>query len=35
VLVILNAQPTPYDELADAVINESISDVLPALVSTP
>lgn len=34
-IVILNAQPTPYDELADAVIHDSISEVLPVLVSVP
>ena len=32
-LVIVNAEPTPYDGLADAVIQDSISQVLPALVS--
>lgn len=31
-LVIINAQPTPYDDLASAVISDSISEVLPALV---
>ncbi|HWC39612.1 MAG TPA: Sir2 family NAD-dependent protein deacetylase [Acidimicrobiales bacterium] len=31
-LVIVNAQPTPYDDVADAVLNEPISEVLPALV---
>jgi NAD-dependent deacetylase len=31
-LVIVNAEPTPYDDLADAVINEPIADVLPSLV---
>jgi NAD-dependent deacetylase len=30
-LVIVNAQPTPYDDLADAVLRDSISDVLPRL----
>jgi len=30
-LVIVNAEPTPFDELADAVFNESISAVLPQL----
>ena len=30
-LVIVNAEPTPFDGLADAVFNESISAVLPAL----
>jgi len=32
-LVIVNAQPTPFDEAADAVFHESISDVLPLLCS--
>ena len=32
-LVIVNAEPTPFDELADAVFNDSISDVLPRLVA--
>jgi NAD-dependent deacetylase len=32
-LVIVNAQPTPFDELADAVFHESISEVLPQLCS--
>src|SRR5688572_18031165 len=32
-IVILNAQPTPYDALADAVFNDSISAVLPELIS--
>ncbi|HSG76532.1 MAG TPA: Sir2 family NAD-dependent protein deacetylase [Burkholderiales bacterium] len=30
-LVIINAEPTPFDDLADAVFNESISEVLPRL----
>ena len=30
-LVIVNAEPTPFDDLADAVFNDSISDVLPRL----
>lgn len=30
-LVIVNAQPTPFDELADATFAEPISDVLPVL----
>jgi NAD-dependent deacetylase len=30
-LVIINAEPTPYDQVADAVINEPIGDVLPSL----
>jgi NAD-dependent deacetylase len=31
-VVIVNAQPTPYDGIADAVIQEPISEVLPSLV---
>ena len=31
-LVIVNMEPTPYDHVADVVLNESISDVLPAVV---
>jgi NAD-dependent deacetylase len=31
-LVVVNADPTPYDQLADAVLHEPISDVLPLLV---
>jgi NAD-dependent deacetylase len=30
-LVIVNAEPTPFDELADAVLREPIGEVLPAL----
>ena len=29
--VIVNAEPTPFDDLADAVFNDSISEVLPRL----
>jgi NAD-dependent deacetylase len=32
-LVIINAQPTPYDADADAVLHEPIADVLPRLLS--
>jgi len=32
-LIIVNAEPTPYDRIADAVLSDSISKVLPALVS--
>jgi NAD-dependent deacetylase len=32
-LVIVNAQPTPYDDRAHAVLHERIGEVLPALVS--
>ncbi|MBW3537034.1 MAG: NAD-dependent deacetylase [Actinobacteria bacterium] len=31
-IVIVNAEPTPYDDLAAAVIRDSISEVLPKLV---
>ena len=31
-LVILNAQETPYDALADAILRESIGSVLPEVV---
>jgi NAD-dependent deacetylase len=31
-LVIVNAEPTPFDDLADAVLNERIGEVLPRLV---
>jgi NAD-dependent deacetylase len=30
-LVIINAEPTPFDDIADAVFNDSISEVLPRL----
>jgi NAD-dependent deacetylase len=32
-LIIVNAEPTPYDRLADAVLSDSISKVLPELVT--
>jgi NAD-dependent deacetylase len=32
-IVIVNAQPTPFDGVADAVFNESISEVLPEIIS--
>jgi NAD-dependent deacetylase len=32
-VVIVNAEPTPYDAVADAVFNESISSVLPGIIS--
>jgi len=32
-LVIINAEPTPFDDLADAVFNDSISEVLPRLLA--
>jgi NAD-dependent deacetylase len=34
-IVIVNAEPTAYDDLADAVLNGSISEILPVLVSAP
>ncbi len=34
-VVILNAEPTPFDEIADAVLGGSISEVLPALIPAP
>lgn len=34
-VVILNAEPTPYDGLADAVVAGSISEVLPRLLARP
>jgi len=30
-IVIVNAQPTPYDDVADAVLREPISEILPKL----
>jgi NAD-dependent deacetylase len=30
-LVIVNAQPTPFDDVADAVLNDAISEVLPKI----
>jgi NAD-dependent deacetylase len=33
-IVIANAQPTPFDEMADAVLNDSISEVLPEICSS-
>jgi NAD-dependent deacetylase len=32
-VVIVNAQPTPFDDIADAVVREPIGDVLPRLCS--
>jgi NAD-dependent deacetylase len=31
-LVIVNGEPTPYDDAADAVLRAPISEVLPAIV---
>jgi NAD-dependent deacetylase len=33
-VVIVNAEPTPFDDLADAVFNDSISTVLPNLLGS-
>jgi NAD-dependent deacetylase len=33
-LVIVNAEPTPFDGIADVVLREPIGEVLPALVDT-
>ena len=30
-VIIMNAQPTPFDNIADAVLHDSISDVLPQI----
>jgi len=34
-VVVVNAQPTPFDDLAAAVVREPISDALPALIEPP
>ncbi len=34
-LVIVNAEPTPYDDLADLVVRDPIGQVLPGLLGTP
>ena len=34
-LVIVNAEPTQFDDLADAVVRGSISHALPTIVSPP
>jgi NAD-dependent deacetylase len=33
-IVIVNAQPTPFDGIADAVFNQPISEVLPAILGS-
>jgi NAD-dependent deacetylase len=33
-IVIVNAEPTPFDELADAVFHQSISEILPAILGS-
>ncbi|OFT43851.1 NAD-dependent deacetylase [Arthrobacter sp. HMSC06H05] len=32
-VVIINAEPTPFDSIADAVVNDPIQDVLPCLIA--
>jgi NAD-dependent SIR2 family protein deacetylase len=32
-LVIINAEPTPFDDGADAVFHDAIGEVLPAMVA--
>jgi NAD-dependent deacetylase len=34
-VVVVNAQPTPYDRLAAAVVRDPISEALPALIGPP
>ncbi len=34
-LIIVNAEPTPYDEIASVVLHESISEALPVIVGIP
>ena len=34
-VVIVNAEPTPYDDIADAVLRHSISEVLPSVLGGP
>ena len=34
-VIIVNAQPTPYDDVADAVFPGSISEILPAILEAP
>ena len=34
-IVIMNAEPTPFDDIADAVFRDSISKVLPELLRMP
>jgi NAD-dependent deacetylase len=34
-VVIVNAEPTPFDPIADAVFREPIGEVLPALLGLP
>ena len=34
-IVILNAEPTPFDDIADAVFRDSISEILPRICAIP
>ena len=34
-VVIVNAEPTPFDDIADAVIRQRIGDVLPVICGLP
>jgi NAD-dependent deacetylase len=34
-VVIVNAQPTPFDGIADAVLRDAIGDVLPRILQEP
>ena len=34
-VVVVNAQPTPYDDVADLVVREPIGTALPRLVAAP
>ena len=34
-VVIVNAEPTPFDEMADAVLRQPIGEILPALCGSP
>jgi NAD-dependent deacetylase len=34
-IVIVNGEPTPYDDLADVVIQQPISAVLPTILGAP
>jgi NAD-dependent deacetylase len=33
-VIIVNAEPTPYDDVADAVLPGSISEILPAILGS-
>ena len=34
-LVIVNAEPTPFDQAADAVVRDQLGEVLPAIMAAP